>query len=176
MNLTPNFTTGELNFDAAPPAARVNLQQLARLLERVRELGGSRPLVITSGYRAGDPKQHGSGSAADFRAPGFDCVGFANKVLPLLSSSEFGQVIIYPYTDRHVHIGLPNGSKRGDIRVETGKGVYTSWRPGTPLPPWGGAAGTADASSPSNEGAASLEGLVWLVLSAVLTYWLLGGR
>jgi hypothetical protein len=177
MNLSDHFTAAELNYSTATSeAVRANLRALAGLLERVRLLGGSQPLVVTSGYRPGDARQHGTGSAADIRVPNRDPIAWGNRVIPQLSSSDFGQIILYPYTTRHAHIALPNGNNRGDVRVETGKGVYTSWRPGTPVPPWGASGGARDASSPTNEGAASLEGLAMLLLSAAFTYWIFGGR
>lgn len=173
MMLSPHFSSSELGVDNAPTAVTVNAMRLALLLERVRALGGNEALVVTSGYRPGDPRQHGSGSAADLRVPRRDSVAFANKVLPRLSASEFGQFIIYPYTEHHVHISLPNGSKRGEVLVEVGNKQYAPWTPGTPLPAWGSrGAGSADA--PPTEGAATIQGLL-LLLGLVAFIFLLVG-
>ena len=170
-----HFDSSELNGDAAPYAVQQNLRDLAKLLETVRMLGGNVPLVITSGYRPGDARQHGSGSAADFRAPGRDPIAFAEKIASGLSPGSFGQLILYPWTTKHVHIALPNGSARGQILVETGVGKYTAWKPGQSVPGWGSGAAQV-AAAPNNEGAASLPGLAWLLAIVALTYWILGGR
>jgi len=174
MNLTTHFTLEELNGAGAPAAVRTNLQSLATLLELVRGLNGGQPLVVTSGYRPGDPRQHGSGSAADMRVPGRDPVAFANRVAPSLSPNAFGQMIVYPWTTRHVHLSLPNGAARGQYLVETGKGVYVRWTPGTPVPRYGTAANAAPlGDGPANEGAASLEGLLYLLGGAALLFYVL---
>ena len=46
-----------------------NLAQVAAAVEWVRGLVG-RPIRVTSGFRAGDPKQHGDGSALDIQVDG----------------------------------------------------------------------------------------------------------
>ncbi len=174
MNLSPNFTAEELDFDLAiSPAHRSNLQTLALLLERVRYLGGNAPLLVTSGYRPGDTRQHGTGSAADLRVPNRDPIAFVSRVAPLLSSKEFGQIIAYPHTTRHVHIALPNGTSRGAILVETGRGAYTPWIPGTPVPAWGSGGGQSS-DAPPTEGAATVEGLMMLLGLVAFLFFLLG--
>lgn len=173
MNLTPNFTDAELRVTDAPASVRANAVLLAQLLERVRALAGNVPLVVTSGYRPGDARQHGTGSAADLRVPNRDPIAFVNRVAPSLSSSSFGQIIAYPYTTQHVHIALPNGSKRGDIRVEVGKGKYAPWIPGTPVPAWGSLGDTSTDASPT-EGKATVDGL-WILLGLAALILFLGG-
>lgn len=72
-------TAKRLGIDNTPPEyAKVNLIRLAVALERVRELGGNKPLRINSGYRCstlnktvgGSPSSyHLLGLAADFDPP-----------------------------------------------------------------------------------------------------------
>lgn len=57
------------DLDKLPPLARQNLTRLAEVLEVIRATVG-KPLRVTSGYRHGDPLQHGQGQAADIQADG----------------------------------------------------------------------------------------------------------
>jgi len=75
---TPHFTWAELTVrrgvrgaDLAhlTPATRAALARLAQVLEAIRREVGQ-PLRVTSGYRHGDPLQHGAGQAADIQADG----------------------------------------------------------------------------------------------------------
>ena len=75
MNLSPHFTLAELTIrnrvpgvDAAKvtPAIRAQLVRLCSALEVVRSEVGE-PVHVTSGFRSGDPKQHGAGLAADIQ-------------------------------------------------------------------------------------------------------------
>jgi hypothetical protein len=75
---TPHFTWNELttrkgvagaDLDKLPHLARHNLTRLAECLEVIRATVG-KPLRVTSGYRHGDPLQHGQGQAADIQADG----------------------------------------------------------------------------------------------------------
>jgi len=53
-----------------------NLAQVAAAVEWVRGLVG-RPIRVTSGFRAGDPKQHGDGSALDIQVDGMSPLDLA---------------------------------------------------------------------------------------------------
>ncbi len=75
---TPHFSWAELTVrkgvqgaDLAhlTPATRASLTRLAQVLEVIRTAVGQ-PLRVTSGYRHGDPLQHGAGQAADIQADG----------------------------------------------------------------------------------------------------------
>ena len=75
---TPHFTWAELtarkgvqgaDLARLTPATRVALTRLAQVLEAIRREVGQ-PLRVTSGYRHGDPLQHGAGQAADIQADG----------------------------------------------------------------------------------------------------------
>lgn len=132
---------------------------------------------VTSGYRSaaynaavgGSPNsQHLTGSAVDFALPGgTDLHGWASTVFRSIPGSAFGQAIVYPWSDRHVHLSLPNRSsgKTGEVLVEVGVNRYLPWTPGAPFPGFGsqGASGASD-----REGAARIELLFYLVLAALL--------
>jgi hypothetical protein len=75
MNLSPHFTLDELTIrrgvkgaDAhkVTPAIRAQLVRLCSALEAVRSEVGE-AVHVTSGFRSGDPKQHGAGLAADIQ-------------------------------------------------------------------------------------------------------------
>lgn len=136
--LTAHFALEELVGSTARPASaaelaslsvpvRANLQQLAKLLELVREAVGV-PLVITSGYRdaaenegVGGVKssQHLQGAAADLVPQGMTAAEAWSKYLaPAVGRGAlgtFGQLIVYP-------VKLPNGKGWGHIHVSTPAG------------------------------------------------------
>ncbi|KUZ33599.1 D-Ala-D-Ala carboxypeptidase family metallohydrolase [Burkholderia territorii] len=120
-NLTAHFTLEELvasdtarrrGIDNTPSATvAANLRRTAEALERVRELLGGRPVVVTSGYRSpalnsaigGVPNSaHKLGLAADFVCPKF---GTPLDICRAISRSsiEFDQLI---QEGTWVHIGL----------------------------------------------------------------------
>jgi len=89
MNLSPHFTLEELThsevaarngWDNSPNQEEIsNLQRLAYLLEKVKEVVGGKPVMINSGFRSKqvndavgskDSSQHRIGCAADIRVPG----------------------------------------------------------------------------------------------------------
>jgi hypothetical protein len=78
MQLSPHFDLNEMTIRQGKPGAdadkvtrdaRRDLERLAAVLELVRTAAG-KPLHITSGYRHGDPRQHGRGQAADVQVRG----------------------------------------------------------------------------------------------------------
>lgn len=127
MNLTDHFTLDELTasqtaarrgINNIPSAATVdNLTRTAQTLEHIRVLLGSRPVVVSSGYRSpalnaavGGAKNsaHMLGLAADFTCPGF---GSPLAICQKLAASDLGfDQLIQEGT--WVHIGLsPEGQK-----------------------------------------------------------------
>src|SRR4249920_1827340 len=74
-------TASRMGLDNTPtPEAHVNLQQLAKVMESVRDICGAHPVQITSGYRSpavnaatggSSNSAHMSGLAADFIIPAF---------------------------------------------------------------------------------------------------------
>jgi zinc D-Ala-D-Ala carboxypeptidase len=124
VNLTEHFTAGELNYQAAPFAARVNLEELARLLERARAIIGA-PLRVTSGWRSAErnqevggsaTSQHVDGSAADVVPVGLSNFDAYKRLRDAGALGWFGQVIVYPDTG-HLHLSLPNRGYNGDVRL-----------------------------------------------------------
>lgn len=118
--LTPHFALRE--FGAVPESAWGNVRMLARLLEHIRALCGNAPIDITSGYREGDPNQHGNGSAADFTVLGVGCASVGRRIREAMDRGDmpvFGQVILYPYERFHVHASIANrrSGKTNEILV-----------------------------------------------------------
>ncbi|WP_423379547.1 D-Ala-D-Ala carboxypeptidase family metallohydrolase [Burkholderia sp. LMG 32019] len=146
-NLTAHFTLEELTasdaarrrgIDNTPSAAvTANLRRTAETLERVRDVLGGRPVIITSGYRAaalnhavgGVPSSaHLSGLAADFVCPKF---GMPLDICRAIAAStiEFDQLI---QEGTWVHIGLaPIGTKpRRQVLTATFGATSTTYSEG----------------------------------------------
>lgn len=134
--LTDHFTLGELtaseiaarrDIDNTPTAAIVkNLERTAQTLERVRVLLGSKPILVSSGYRSpalntvvGGAKTsaHMQGLAADFTCPGF---GSPLAICERLAASglDFDQLI---QEGTWVHIGLAVEGQKPRRQILTAK-------------------------------------------------------
>lgn len=110
--MTASETAARRGIDNTPsPAIIKNLTRTAQLLERVRVLLGSKPILVSSGYRSpalnaavGGSKTsaHMQGLAADFICPGFGTPLAICKRLDSLGV-EFDQLI---QEGTWVHIGL----------------------------------------------------------------------
>lgn len=122
--LSPHFTLQE--FTASQTAAREgipnqpdaaaleNLKKTAAVMEQVRTLLGSKPIMISSGYRGpqlnaavggATSSAHCFGLAADFTCPGFgDVYDICKKIEPHMKDLGIDQ-LIWEY-DSWVHIGL----------------------------------------------------------------------
>lgn len=140
MNLTPNFTLGELTvsetaarsgIDNAPDTEVMkNLQRLAALLEEIRALAGG-PVLVSSGYRSpalnkavgGSARSaHMSGLAADFNVPGLAPYKLATLVAA--SPIEFDQLILE--FDAWVHVALARDNPRREVlTVRKGTGYLS---------------------------------------------------
>jgi hypothetical protein len=179
--LAPNFLASEFidaSAGAWPNSVNVNTQALANHLQVIRRLRGNRPLVITDYYRPGDDGQHGNGSAVDFRDPERDPMAAGAVIVAAQRRGElpdFGQLILYPHTDQHVHYSLANraSGKKNEVLVKVKNG-YAAWQPGDPVPAWsGGTVGIPDA--PANEsGTTRTNTLAWLLVAlvmAALLFW-----
>lgn len=128
--ITPHFTRAELNYNAAPPAVRANLEALASLLERVRSFLGV-PLRVTSGYRspatnaalagASGTSQHLDGTGADVVPVGLAIGDAAQRLAGSTLRGEWGQVIVYPLGGDHLHIALPTRGTVGEMLVQTSR-------------------------------------------------------
>lgn len=82
---------------------------LLLFLDEFREAVGS-PLIVTSGYRGGDPAQHGLGRAVDVVAP-----NWAGSLFDLyLLAERFGFTGIGIYRD-----WIHNGKKLGGLHLDT---------------------------------------------------------
>ena len=127
MNLTAHFTAEELNYTAAPAAARRNLAALALLLEQVRAVLGV-PLRVTSGYRAPSTNaqlpgasatsQHLDGTAADVVPVGLSIPDAMRRLSTSDARNATGQIIAYPY-DGHLHVSLPTRGVVGAMLVQS---------------------------------------------------------
>jgi hypothetical protein len=96
-------TAARLGIDNTPtdPVILDNLKKTAEMLEQVRTLLGSRPIIISSGYRclavntavgSSPTSAHVQGQAADFTCPGF---GNPYQVCQAVAASniQFDQLI-----------------------------------------------------------------------------------
>lgn len=122
-HLSPNFTLAELT--VSETAARrglknsptleekLQLRQLAKSLEVIRKVLGSRPITILSGFRSAEvndavggarDSDHMYGCAADFICPAY---GTPREVCLAIKASgiPFRQVILE--YDRWVHFSIP---------------------------------------------------------------------
>lgn len=97
MNLSPHFTLDELTIrnrvkgvDAPRlyPGARASLVDLCGVLEVIRARVGE-PVHVTSGFRHGDPLQHGRGQAADIQVRSLSPLGLLSIIGDL---AETGRV------------------------------------------------------------------------------------
>lgn len=132
--MTASETAARKGIDNTPsPAIIKNLTRTAQLLERVRVLLGSKPILVSSGYRSptlnaavGGSKSsaHIQGLAADFICPGF---GTPLEICQRLESLgvEFDQLI---QEGTWVHIGLAAEgvkSRRQVLTAKFGEGAAT---------------------------------------------------
>lgn len=113
--------------------------QLSQLLERFRAALGGGPIVLTSWLRSDSDTQHHEGTAIDARLP----PGVTERQVYAASQQlqqagvKWGQLIFYPYGDRHFHISLPTGVSRNRVMVQlydTGGNAHdtTAYRDLTP--------------------------------------------
>jgi hypothetical protein len=116
--LTQSETAARRRIDNTPsPAVVENLTRTAQTLEQVRALLGSRPVLVSSGYRSpalnaavggAASSAHMTGLAADFICPGF---GSPLEICRKIAASNivFDQLI---QEGTWVHVGLaPAGPK-----------------------------------------------------------------
>jgi hypothetical protein len=143
MQLSPHFTLDELTRTEHRAWIRANREQgaiqmetlifLASLLERVRALCGSRPLVIHSGFRCpglnaaiggSATSQHMLGQAADFHVVGLDLAETWRLIAE--SGLPFGQLILEGWAEgRPSWIHLSTVGQRSARRC----GEVMTWDP-----------------------------------------------
>ena len=133
--LTPHITLEEMtasetaarrgiNNIPTDPVILSNLKKTAELLEEVRTLLGSRPIIISSGYRCLElntaigskpTSAHVQGQAADFTCPGY---GTPYKVCQAIISSniQFDQ-LIYELAS-WVHIAWSASNRRQILTID----------------------------------------------------------
>lgn len=145
MNLSPNFTLGEMirsgtalrrGIDNTPPPAVIkNLERLCRnVLEPVREHYGA-PVIVTSGYRSpalnsaiggSGTSQHSQGEAADFTVRGVRNIEVCRWIAANL---EFDQLIYEFGEEGWVHCSWSKSRLRNmelTARRVSGKSVYVA--------------------------------------------------
>ncbi len=189
MFFPAHFALSEFEHAASIPDVYLgNAAALANLLERMRAAGGDVPMVITSGYRPASvnaavggvsDSQHITASAADVRRIGLDSVEWSRKVVAAKSSAgPWGQLLLYPHTDGHLHISIP-GRHTNYIGVEVGKNAdgssrFATWDGVGAVPPWGSGfiTGAALPDAPTNEGGAYVSVTTWLVILGVVLFGL----
>lgn len=132
---SPRFPPSE--FGTIPnDAARENAGYFSRVLGTASIFLG--PMVITSFYRAGDPKAHGRAEAIDFvptRVPrdfAQAWLAMANYTAKIANGRPiFGELINEPprrdrgETTGHIHATIPGVGGDGEVLIETTEGNYT---------------------------------------------------
>jgi hypothetical protein len=130
---TRNFSVAEANVSGVVPVTlQANAQATLELLQAVRAVLGV-PMLIHSLYRSPDhnadvggvsTSQHMTADAADVGIPSLTL----HEVADALHSADiagtlpaFGQIIFYPVTTGHVHIG--RGTKR-EWLIKSGDGAH----------------------------------------------------
>src|SRR5882672_1098757 len=128
--LSPHFTLDEFLISQTAaregisnqpsPEHHENLKKTAAVMEQVRTLLGSKPIIVSSGYRSPDLNRavggatssaHCYGFGCDFTCPGFGTpVEIANALLPHLHALGVDQ-IIHEFGS-WVHIGLSANEPR----------------------------------------------------------------
>ncbi len=118
--LTARKTARRLGLDNTPPQDVLeNLTYTANKMEKVRELLGGNPIVISSGYRSpavnkavgskSKKSQHLSGQAIDFTCPKF---GSPRKIVEAIKNSDINyDQVIYEF-DEWVHISFTQSDNR----------------------------------------------------------------
>ena len=134
--LTPHVTLEEMtasqtairsgiNNTPTDPVILANLKKTAELLEEIRTLLGSRPILISSGYRclalntaigSKSTSAHVQGQAADFTCPGFGTPYQACKAIEN-SKIQFDQ-LIYEFAS-WVHIAWSSSQRRQLLTIDS---------------------------------------------------------
>lgn len=145
--LTEHFTLEEFTYSDTANACGIdntpgeleqaNLQRVAEVLEKIRDLCDECPITITSGYRCqslneqvgGVPDSaHCQGLAADIIIPEFgEPVEVCNEILPHLYEFGIDQLIneSNSYGQKWVHIGLSEGEARCEAFTVSEGGTQT---------------------------------------------------
>jgi zinc D-Ala-D-Ala carboxypeptidase len=115
---TTSTTASQCGIDNTPtPEAMLNLEQLAATMEKVRNVCGSNPITITSGYRCdalnkacggASNSAHMFGLACDFIVPAFGSpLNVCKAIEPHLKEWGIDQ-LIHEYNDwTHLAISVP---------------------------------------------------------------------
>jgi zinc D-Ala-D-Ala carboxypeptidase len=143
--LTPNFTLEELRGKDAPPRVRQNLQKTANGLQAFRDILGV-PLRITSGYRSPDRNDDIGGSPTSDHVAGLAADVSTRLTLEQVAERLreyqarggklpiFDQLIFYPYTTGHLHLGFGQRMRRA-VMIKNKERGY-AWATGTPYNVW----------------------------------------
>lgn len=153
VQLSPHFWLSEftasqiatrLVIDNTPPPQVVfNLTRLAALLERVREVCGGRPIVISSGYRSlmlnsavggAAASAHMAGLAADIVVPGFPLAALCRSIAASPAMDEVDQ-LIHEGTWAHLAIAAAGTRARRQTLTANFSARGVAYRPGLPLAP-----------------------------------------
>jgi hypothetical protein len=135
--LTHSQTAARNGLDNTPSAqVKANLVHTAKGLEKIRALLGSRPLLISSGYRSpavnalvggSENSAHMTGYAVDFICPGFGSPLGICKLLASQASFQFDQII---QEGTWVHISFDPRSRR-QLLTKSGSGFTPGIRKAT---------------------------------------------
>lgn len=174
-HLTVEEVSGASSWPMSAQAA-ANIPALAGQFEEIRLAGGDIPITLHSFYRnavknvfvgGASNSDHLTGQAWDGTPDKAqtDIVTWAQRVIAARLQGQisgWGQLILYPYSDGHVHVSFRGARGKVDqIYVEvakSGANRYAPWDGVSPLPAWQGAGAgglPSDAGLPTDEGAGS---------------------
>lgn len=115
--------------DPVPLHLEPNVLKTMQVLDAVREAIGV-PIVLTSGYRTparnarvggSQSSDHPNALAVDFKPRGLDLHEFHRRFVEADRARKippYDQIIVYPYTTKHVHLGVgPRMRRQHLLRV-----------------------------------------------------------
>ena len=135
---TTSTTASQCGIDNTPtPEAMINLEQLAMVMEQVRDLCGGVPITITSGYRCEElntacggasNSAHKYGLACDFIVPGFGTpLDVCIAVEPYMKTLGIDQ-LIHEYNDwTHLAISVPVEAARCECLTINNQGTTSGF-------------------------------------------------
>jgi zinc D-Ala-D-Ala carboxypeptidase len=135
---TVSTTAAQCGIDNTPTAeARLNLEQLAMVMEQVRKICSGAPITITSGYRCEELNKacggasnsaHMTGMACDFIVPGFGTpLSVCKAVEPYMKALGIDQ-LIHEYNDwTHLAIAVPVDAARCQSLTINNSGTTTGF-------------------------------------------------
>lgn len=123
--LTQSQTADRRGLDNVPTGEVLNnLVQTAHMMEKVRELLGDKPVLVSSGYRSPEVNKavggsrtsaHMTGFAVDFICPGY---GTPKQICEVIASSSIAYDQLIWEFGRWVHISFDPQKRRENLTID----------------------------------------------------------